>query len=71
MLWLRYGGEAVLQLCPLGQPGGERIQCVCYYGRCASQERINMSVRPMVPHFFFQLLSSQLAYPGFNEECTQ
>ena len=39
LLWLRYGGEAVLQLCPLGQPGEERIQCVCCYGCCASQER--------------------------------
>ena len=61
----------MLQLCPLGQPGEERIQCVCCYGCCASQERINMSVVPGVPHFFFQLLSSHLAYPGFNEECAQ
>ena len=28
-----------------------------------------MSAVPMAPHVFFQPLSSNLAYPGFNEQC--
>ena len=32
----------------------------------ASQERINMFVVPMVPHLFFHLPSSGLAYAGFS-----
>ena len=50
----------------LRQPG-ERL---CY-GRWASQERINLSAVPTAPWIFFQLLSSQLAYPGFSKQHKQ
>ena len=46
----------------------EKIQLVCCYGCCASQERINMSAVPTAPWLFFQLPRWHLAYPGFREQ---
>ena len=59
LLWLCYG-------CRYGccQPA-ERLCYACH----ARQERINVSEVPMAFHVFFQPLSSNLAYPGFNEQC--
>ena len=64
-VWLCYGVLAVLWLCLLGQPGEERIQCVC----CASQEEWRVC-SPMALWGFFQL-SSYLSYHGFSEQFTQ
>ena len=55
----------------LGQPWEERIQRVCCYGCCASQERINASAVPMVAWVFSQLPCLHLVYSGFNKQCTQ
>ena len=43
----------------------------CYYGCCASQEKINVSAVPVALPLviFFQPLSSRLSCPGFNEWC--
>ena len=46
----------------------EKIQLVCCYGCCASQERINMSAVPTAPWLFFQLPRWHLAYPRFREQ---
>ena len=42
-----------------------------WYGYCAIQERINVSEVPMLPHIFFQPLSSCFAYTEFSEQCAQ
>ena len=46
----------------------EKIQLICCYCCCASQERINMSAVPTAPCLFFQLSRWHLTYPGFREQ---
>ena len=45
--------------------------CICCYGCCTSQERINVFAVPTVCQVFFQPLSLRLAYHGFSEQCGQ
>ena len=69
-LLLQLGGILLWLLC---QPG-EKL-CVLGYAMLllwllCQQERINTSAVPMDPLVSFQPLSSYLASPGFNEQCT-
>ena len=67
MLWLHYGYVMVmlwLLLWLLHQPG-ERL---CN-GSHVFQKIINLSAVSTVPGFFFQHLSSCLAYSGFSQQC--
>ena len=71
---------AASRLCPLSQPREKRIQRICFYGSCASQERIPpwLLCQPgenKCLQFLWLLESSSslLAHslPGFSEQCEQ
>ena len=83
-LHLESGGiTAASQLCPLGQPGkerilqllrwpGERLCCVrVTLWLLISQERIKVSAVAMAPQGSFQAPSSHLACPGFSKQGRQ
>ena len=70
------GENIVCALLQLLREAAERSCCVrlrhgCSYSCCISQEKRNLSSVTTAPGIFLPWFSSQLAYPGFNEQCAQ
>lgn len=78
-VWPRYMGSTKKQrhfttasgLCPLGQSREREYTVSVVMVAVFGQERINASEVPKALWVFFQALAWCLAYPGFNEYCTQ
>ena len=70
------GENIVCALLQLLRQAAERSCCVrlrhgCSYSCCISQEKRNLSSVTTAPGIFLPWFSSQLAYPGFSEQCAQ